>query len=387
VEPKKKFLYATVMGGMADAICNYGNIARTCTTYGLERMNVLYFGNQDGVVDLLSGQKYVGTVVQQEPTSDRNQLVAFCMATLRYDVAVEDWLPLTDCSVNPHHIIQTHTTADLHRNPIARRMEMRLPEELERKWRYIPPNSVLVHPFSPGTDPSEQWEHWKHSVMWAWRRHPHVVVSSHHELTHTLGLHADNVTTCVNPTMLDLFAIANRCRMVVTTSDALAFWTALTNKPAIVICEKGFATQHPYYYNWINASCNRLMNVSIKPTFSEVRQMMAAVYGSTPTRRETVLTEIKTADDFGKAIQSGVWLTYFSSPSCGPCRRMTPIVTALSETHNVVKVDIGECPDLATTHDIASIPTLIFFKDGQEMKRLVGLQSEDELRLLFDKMS
>ncbi len=72
------------------------------------------------------------------------------------------------------------------------------------------------------------------------------------------------------------------------------------------------------------------------------------------------------------------WATW-----CGPCRALKPVLEAVSQQANgaykVVGVDVDECQDLAATYGIASIPTLIVFKNGVEVKRSSGLTSKEKL--------
>lgn len=74
------------------------------------------------------------------------------------------------------------------------------------------------------------------------------------------------------------------------------------------------------------------------------------------------------------------WATW-----CGPCRRQAPILEALSQEGYVIgKTDVDENPVLAQKYRIMSIPTLILFKDGQEIRRMVGLQSKDAVKQAMD---
>lgn len=67
------------------------------------------------------------------------------------------------------------------------------------------------------------------------------------------------------------------------------------------------------------------------------------------------------------------WATW-----CGPCRMLGPVIEQLAEEYeeqNVVigKVDVDENPALAQQYGVMSIPTVIFFKDGEEVERKVGV--------------
>lgn len=68
---------------------------------------------------------------------------------------------------------------------------------------------------------------------------------------------------------------------------------------------------------------------------------------------------------------------------CGPCQMMAPILHEL-ETEmpdvQVGKVNVDEQMDLARQFRVVSIPTLIIFKNGQEVQRMVGVTSKEELK-------
>lgn len=73
----------------------------------------------------------------------------------------------------------------------------------------------------------------------------------------------------------------------------------------------------------------------------------------------------------------------FWAERCGPCRALKPILEVIDRESNnqfkVVKVDVDDNMDLAATYRISGIPTLIVFKNGKEVNRLVGLQNKEKL--------
>ena len=77
-----------------------------------------------------------------------------------------------------------------------------------------------------------------------------------------------------------------------------------------------------------------------------------------------------------KPVLIDFWATW-----CGPCRRQGPVVEELAEEgYAVGKVDVDQNMALAQQFRVVSIPTLILFKDGAEVKRFVGLASKEELK-------
>ena len=73
----------------------------------------------------------------------------------------------------------------------------------------------------------------------------------------------------------------------------------------------------------------------------------------------------------------------FYADWCGPCKMMSPIVDEIaneeSDKVKVCKINVDEEPDLATKYGVMSIPTLIFFKNGEVSDTVVGLTAKEEI--------
>lgn len=79
----------------------------------------------------------------------------------------------------------------------------------------------------------------------------------------------------------------------------------------------------------------------------------------------------------GKPMVLDFWATW-----CGPCRMVSPILSELAEKYDgkivVGKCDVEENEDLAAEFGIRNIPTILFFKGGVQVDKVVGAQSKDK---------
>ncbi len=78
-------------------------------------------------------------------------------------------------------------------------------------------------------------------------------------------------------------------------------------------------------------------------------------------------------------------LVDFYATWCGPCRMLRPILDEIAkdETKNIVAIDVDDADNLAREYGIMSIPCLIVFEDGKEIKRSIGLKSKSEVESML----
>lgn len=95
-------------------------------------------------------------------------------------------------------------------------------------------------------------------------------------------------------------------------------------------------------------------------------------------------------DNFKSEIAQGVTLVDFYADWCGPCRMIAPIVEELAKELDgkakVAKLDIESAQKTTSQFAVTSIPTLILFKDGQEVKRVVGVRDKAALKSLVQSV-
>ncbi|MBQ7841024.1 MAG: thioredoxin [Lachnospiraceae bacterium] len=94
-----------------------------------------------------------------------------------------------------------------------------------------------------------------------------------------------------------------------------------------------------------------------------------------------------TADNFNAEVlqAQGPVLVDFWATWCMPCRMQGPAIEKLAEEgYNAGKLNVDEEESLAAQYRVMNIPTLIIFKDGKEVDRMVGVQSKDVLAEKLD---
>lgn len=93
-------------------------------------------------------------------------------------------------------------------------------------------------------------------------------------------------------------------------------------------------------------------------------------------------------DELAKKIESGEPTTaYFFSPECSYCMEMTPVMMPIAKEMGVevYQYNVLEYPEQAMPYGIEATPTIIHFKDGEEMGKIVGAQPEKNIRLFFEE--
>jgi thioredoxin 1 len=103
------------------------------------------------------------------------------------------------------------------------------------------------------------------------------------------------------------------------------------------------------------------------------------------------IDEITSSAFKGEVLESDIPVVVdFWAPWCGPCRMVTPVLEDVSQKMNgkikFVKLNTDENQKIAMDYQIMAIPSLLIFKDGQEVDRIVGLVPQEQLEADLQKI-
>ncbi len=96
-----------------------------------------------------------------------------------------------------------------------------------------------------------------------------------------------------------------------------------------------------------------------------------------------------TEENFDDEVEKGLVLVDITADWCGPCRMLAPVLDRVAKDVEgkavIGKLDIDHAQKTATKLKVTSVPTMILFKDGEEVGRIVGLHDEEAVKSFITK--
>lgn len=92
--------------------------------------------------------------------------------------------------------------------------------------------------------------------------------------------------------------------------------------------------------------------------------------------RKIMVATVASKEEFQSALQhSGLVVVDFFATWCGPCKMIAPLLDKFSNEYSsakFIKVDVDELSEVAQEYEVSSMPTILFFKDGKVVEKVVG---------------
>jgi thioredoxin 1 len=94
-------------------------------------------------------------------------------------------------------------------------------------------------------------------------------------------------------------------------------------------------------------------------------------------------------NNFDSLMGSGLTVIDFFSTWCGPCNQLNPVLERISEANTNVtigKVNVVENPQLTSKFKVQIIPNIIFFKEGKQVKQVIGYHTDEQMQKMIDSL-
>lgn len=88
---------------------------------------------------------------------------------------------------------------------------------------------------------------------------------------------------------------------------------------------------------------------------------------------------MKIINEFSEITEEFAIVDFFAT-WCGPCKRLSPFLESIQTEYPTVgfyKIDVDESEDLAEKYKVSAMPTVLLVRNGQELRRIIGLDTEE----------
>lgn len=271
-------VYITAVGAWGDVLAALGN-ASLLKQRGIGKYNVIYFGYDKNIKTFLEMQPEVDEVIHAIPR-DPNHYKDVCIeACCTHKQKWKHWVDMAGLDINGF-VIQTHVDFYLQEeNPeyCIRKFDCSLNIEVED----FKNPTILFQPYSIQSAMYEDhWPHWLEALDWILNNFEYDVAlvgkmngdrpfGDSHFMFPELGDHP-RLINLVGKTksMMEVFAMAQKCKAIVTTNNCLSMWSIIKDIPAVVMHTRKW---FPYFRNWITNEPNKVMDCeSTLEEFKEV---------------------------------------------------------------------------------------------------------------------
>ena len=96
-----------------------------------------------------------------------------------------------------------------------------------------------------------------------------------------------------------------------------------------------------------------------------------------------MVKHLENKEQFFEIISNKVLVDFYAD-WCGPCKMLAPILENIDSV-DILKVNVDSFPDLADKYGVMSIPTLILFENGKELKKEIGFKNLDEIKKMIEE--
>lgn len=90
-------------------------------------------------------------------------------------------------------------------------------------------------------------------------------------------------------------------------------------------------------------------------------------------------------ENLNELVNSGIHIVDFYADWCGPCKMLGSVLEQL-ENVSIIKINTDTHSELAREYGVMSIPMLVFFKGGKEIKKEIGFRTKDELEKILKEL-